>query len=219
MNQCGHSSWFVASMIDKLIIVLSFALLVLMLGGASFYSGGEKSLPTGQPGGLPGAHQSNPDLQAGEEAQDFPAEGNDKNDLAFPSPAAQPAEKPAGADGLPEVGTGWLDSDKAKNDCAPFPQRPDTDSSQDKMCSYLSRAIKHSNVCVNLHRNRDAKWQPRENKKNIRILYTRIQNLKIEYGLKCGSPREITGFRFFLKDNPLIFHQKSLIQEREWDDF
>ena len=220
MNQCDHSLQFVASMIDRLIVVLSFALLIFMLGGASFYSGGEKSLPTGQPGGLPRTtHQGNPNLQAGEEAQDFPVEGNDKNDLTFPSPAAQAAEKPTGANGLPEVGTGWLDGNKAKNDCAPFPKRPDPDSSQDKMCSYLSRAIKHSNTCLNLHRPRDAKWQPRENTKNIRILYTRIQNLKIEYGLKCGSPREITGFRVFLKGNPLIFHQKSLIQERDWDDF
>ncbi|MDR0633736.1 MAG: hypothetical protein LBF91_02025 [Azoarcus sp.] len=219
MSQCDHSLQFVASMIDRLIVVLSFALLVFMLGGASFYFGGEKSLPARHPGGSPGTHRGHPDLQAGEEARDFPVEGNDKNDIALPSLATQPAEKPAGADGLPERGTGRVDGDKAKNDCGAFPKRPGADSSRSEMCSYLSRAIEHSNACVNLRRKRDAEWQAGEKMKNIRILYTRIQNLKMEHALKCGSRRKITGFRVFLKGDPLIFQQKNIIQERDWDDF
>jgi type VI secretion system secreted protein VgrG len=81
--------------------------------------------------------------------------------------------------------------ENAKSYCDTPPKRPGNGATQNELCSYLSEAIEHSEMCVKLYQDWDAKWLPGRHAQKIQDWVTRTQNLKIEHNLKCTMWQEV----------------------------
>ncbi|MDR2092182.1 MAG: hypothetical protein LBP58_02540 [Azoarcus sp.] len=187
----------VVGMIDRLIVLLVFALLIFTLGGTSFVS--RKAPPP---------------------RQSVPVDLSESvgNSPILPLLVVSDGENPA-ADDLPGVKRQQAGDDKPRNDCGAFPGRPADNSPRNELCAYLSRAIKYSDACAKRHQKRNAGRHSGKYVKTVSLWYSRARNLKVEHGLKCEPSRNITGFRHILENDSLIFQQVGPSQEADWRDF
>jgi hypothetical protein len=202
----SHSLLCIANTIDRLIVLLAFVLLIFMPAGISLM--GKKAQPVGQFSFAhvvavnersSRAHANNSSRVHANNSSRVHAnnEGNMDSPSHSPSPSPSPSpslpivsveENSLDVDSLPEAVQEQDDYDKAKKYCNNFPGRPANDSSQSELCTHLFRAIEYSGVCVNLYQNVSAKRKHADFAKEMRIWYTRAQNLKAEHTLRCGAP-------------------------------
>jgi hypothetical protein len=174
----SHSLQRIANIIDRLIVLLAFVLLIFMSGKISLM---DKKVHT--VGNFFGQHV------AGNERSPR-VHSNNEGDMDSPAPSlpiVSGEENSLDIDSVLEAVQEDDDYDKAKKYCDNFPERPTNDSSQNKLCTHLSKAIEYSNVCVNLYQNLNAKRKYEDLAKEMRIWHTRAQNLKAEHVLMCGE--------------------------------
>jgi hypothetical protein len=122
------------------------------------------------------------------------APGKESGGHAPALPVMPEAKPPPETETLPNVASTQADDDKTPNRCNAFTERPAHNSSQNELCAYLSSAIHYSDTCLDSLRDGEPRLSGKR-AREMRILHTRLWNLKTEHALQCEAPRKIIASR------------------------